>query len=165
MSRVSLSKRKLDEDEARDPARVRASALRLLARREHSSLELQGKLAARGYAPLAIEAVLAALEDKKLLSDVRFVEEFVAARVRRGSGPMKIREELRGRGVASELVDQAVAAHRGAWGAMAEEARRKRFGAVRPKDMQERARQARFLQQRGFSMEDIRKALKGDLEG
>jgi regulatory protein len=43
-------------------------------------------------------------------------------------------------------------------------ARRKRFGAELPGDMQERARQARFLQQRGFSMEDIRKALKGDIE-
>ena len=43
-------------------------------------------------------------------------------------------------------------------------ARRKRFGDDLPRDMQERARQARFLQQRGFSMDDIRKALKGDLE-
>ena len=84
MSRVSLSKRKLDEDEARDPARVRASALRLLARREHSSLELQGKLAARGFASEAIAAVLEVLADKQLLSDARFVEEFVAARVQIG---------------------------------------------------------------------------------
>ena len=161
---MSLKKRKPDAEAARDPKRVRAKALGFLARREHSAGELRRKLLERGYESTAVEAVLDVLADKKLLSDERFVEEFVAARVRRGSGPMKIREELRGRGVAAGLVDRAIAAHRGAWGRMAETARRKRFGATLPQDMQERARQARFLQQRGFSMEDIRAALKGDIE-
>ena len=162
---MSLKKpRKPDPDEARDPARVRAKALSLLARREHSAGELNRKLQERGYDSTAVEAVLSSLEREKLLSDGRFVEEFVAARVRRGSGPMKIREELRGKGVDSGLVEQAMAGHRGGWSAMAEAARRKRFGAALPKDMRERARQARFLQQRGFTMEDIRAALKGDIE-
>jgi regulatory protein len=162
---VSLKKpRKPDEDEARDPARVRAKALDLLARREHSAGELRRKLQERGYDSTAVEAVLSSLEGQKLLSDGRFVQEFVAARVRRGSGPMKIREELRGRGVAGELVDQALAGLKAGWNEAAAMARRKRFGAELPGDMQERARQARFLQQRGFSMEDIRKALKGDIE-
>jgi regulatory protein len=164
VSLLSLSKRKLDETEARDPARVREAALRLLARREHSEQELTAKLADRGYTPEAVATVTAALKDKRLLSDERFVEEFVAARTRRGSGPLKIREELRGRGIAPELVDQALGARKQEWAAGAEAARRKRFGAAPPKDFQERARQARFLQQRGFSLEDIRAALKGDPE-
>ncbi|HEV2111711.1 MAG TPA: regulatory protein RecX [Gammaproteobacteria bacterium] len=162
---MSLTKpRKPDPEQARDPARVRAKALSLLARREHSAGELRRKLLERGYDSTAVEAVLSSLEQQKLLSDGRFVEEFVAARVRRGSGPMKIREELRGKGVDAALVDQAVAAHQESWAAGAAAARRKRFGAALPKDMQERARQARFLQQRGFTMEDIRVALKGDIE-
>lgn len=162
---MSLKKpQKPDPEQARDPKRVRAKALGFLARREHSAGELGRKLEGRGYDSTAVEAVLSSLEREKLLSDSRFVEEFVAARVRRGSGPMKIREELRGKGVEPALVDQAMAAHRSAWGAMAEAARRKRFGAATPKDMPERARQARFLQGRGFSMEDIRAALKGDVE-
>jgi len=162
--RVSLKKQKPDPEEARDPKRVRAKALSLLARREHSAGELGRKLEVRGYDSTAVEAVLSSLEAKKLLSDERFVEEFVAARLRRGSGPLKIREELRGKGVDPELVDRAVTAHQGAWARMAGEARRKRFGSELPKDMQERARQARFLQQRGFSMDDIRAALKGEIE-
>jgi len=108
--------------------------------------------------------VLSSLQTEKLLSDARFVQEFVAARVRRGSGPMKIREELRGRGVRGELVAEALAGLKAGSAQGADAARRKRFGASLPKDMQERARQARFLQQRGFSMDDIRKALKGDVE-
>jgi len=161
---VSLKKPKPDEEAARDPARVRAKALALLARREHSAQELGRKLLERGYERTAVEAVLSSLEAQKLLSDARFVQEFVAARVRRGSGPLKIREELRGRGVSGELVDEAVRAHQEGWAAGAAEARRKRFGGKLPKDMKERARQARFLQQRGFSMQDIRAALKGDIE-
>jgi len=162
---MSLKKpQKPDPEQARDPARVRAKALGLLARREHSAGELGRKLEGRGYDSTAVEAVLSSLEQEKLLSDDRFVEEFVAARVRRGSGPMKIREELRGKGVDSGLVEQAMAARKGEWGGMAEEARRKRFGTAPPKDMTERARQGRFLQQRGFTMDDIRKALKGGVE-
>jgi regulatory protein len=155
---------KPDELAARDPARVRAKALGLLARREHSAGELKTKLLERGYESTAVEAVLSSLAQEKLLSDERFVQEFVAARVRRGSGPMKIRAELRGRGVEGELADLALAALKGASAEGAAAARRKRFGAELPKDMPERARQARFLQQRGFSMDDIRKALKGDAE-
>ena len=164
MSPTKTKPQKPDPDEARDPARVRAKALSLLARREHSAGELSRKLQERGYDSTAIQAVLSSLEQQKLLSDGRFVEEFVAARVRRGSGPLKIREELRGKGVDSALVDQVLATQKGAWAAGAAEARRKRFGAAPPKDMRERARQARFLQQRGFTMEDIRAALKGDIE-
>jgi regulatory protein len=136
----------------------------LLARREHTAVELRTKLLQRGYESTAVEAVLSSLQDEKLLSDARFVQEFVAARVRRGSGPMKIRAELQGRGVAGELVAEALAGLKAGSAQGADAARRKRFGATPPKDMQERARQARFLQQRGFSMDDIRKALKGDLE-
>lgn len=161
---MSLKKPRPDSEEARDPKRVRAKALSLLARREHSAGELGRKLEERGYDRTAVEVVLSSLEAKKLLSDERFVEEFVAARVRRGSGPLKIREELRGRGVDSMLVEQAMSAHQGAWVKRVAEARHKRFGAALPKDMQERARQARFLHGRGFSMDDIRAALKGDIE-
>lgn len=155
---------KPDELQARDPARVRAKALGFLARREHAAGELKAKLLDRGYESTAVEAVLSSLAQEKLLSDARFVQEFVAARVRRGSGPMKIREELRAKGVMGEMVEEALGSLKAASAEVAATARRKRFGATLPKDMPERARQARFLQQRGFSMDDIRKALKGDLE-
>lgn len=153
-------RRKPDEEEARDPVRVRAVALRLLARREHSIRELTTKLTARGYEQQTVLAVIEALADRNLLSDGRFVDEFVASRLRRGSGPVKIREELRGRGVAESLVDNALSERRSEWLTNAEAARRKRFGAPLPRDFEERARQARFLQQRGFTAEQIRQVLK-----
>lgn len=161
---MSLSKpRKPEGEAARDPARIRAAALRLLARREHSAQELTAKLLARGFEAEPVTGVVAALSARNLVSDARFVDEFVAARLRRGSGPAKIREELRGRGVEHGLVDATLDAHRENWLATAEAARRKRFGTALPGDYQERARQARFLQQRGFTAEQIRQVMKGDI--
>ncbi|HKT31622.1 MAG TPA: regulatory protein RecX [Gammaproteobacteria bacterium] len=162
---MSRSKPKKPEGEAaRDSVRIQASALRLLARREHSVQELAAKLLARGFEPEPVAEVVAALSAKNLVSDARFVDEFVAARLRRGSGPAKIREELRGRGVEQGLVDATLVAQRENWLATAEAARRKRFGAAAPRNYQERARQARFLQQRGFTAEQIRQVLKGDID-
>jgi regulatory protein len=162
---VSLSKPKKPEGEdASDPARIRAVALRLLVRREHSVQEITAKLTTRGYQREAVSAVVAVLAAENLLSDTRFVEEFVASRARRGSGPVKIREELRGRGVDETLVETTLMGHAQTWAANAASVRRKRFGAALPRDYAERARQARFLQQRGFSMDAIRAALKGDTD-
>ena len=162
---MSLSKpRRLEGEAARDPARIRAAALRLLARREHSVQELTAKLLVRGFEAEPVTAAVGALTTKNLVSDARFVDEFVAARLRRGSGPAKIREELRGRGVEQGLVDATLGAQRESWLAIAEAARRKRFGAALPRGFQERARQARFLQQRGFTAEQIRQVMKGDID-
>jgi len=156
--------KKLEDEAARDPARIRASALRLLARREHSVRELTAKLLARGFEPEPVTETVAALSAKNLVSDARFVEEFIAARLRRGSGPAKIREELRGRGVDAARVDTELAERRSEWLINAEAARHKRFGAALPRDYQERARQARFLQQRGFTADQIRQVLKGEID-
>ena len=56
-------------------------------------------------------------------------------------------------------VDAALEAAAEDWAAIAREVRRKRFGVSPPGDYRERARQARFLQYRGFSAEQIRAAL------
>ncbi|MGH8282566.1 MAG: regulatory protein RecX [Gammaproteobacteria bacterium] len=162
---MSLSKPKKPEGEdARDPARIRALALKLLTRREHSTQELTAKLTARGYEPHAVTAVIESLAAKNLLSDTRFVKEFAASRVRRGSGPAKIRDELRKRGVDESLVETTLVEYHDQWLVNAAAVRRKRFGAPPPRDYAERARQARFLQQRGFTAEQIRQILKQDFE-
>ncbi|MGA9853318.1 MAG: regulatory protein RecX [Gammaproteobacteria bacterium] len=162
---MSPSKSKKPEGEdARDPVRIRALAIKLLARREHSARELTAKLTTRGYESGAVAAVIEALAVKNLLSDARFVEEFVASRARRGSGPVKIRDELRGRGVDAILVETALAEYHDQWLVNAAAVHRKRFSAAPPRDYAERARQARFLQQRGFTAEQIRQVLKGDVE-
>jgi len=136
-----------------------------LARREHSEQELARKLAARGYDADTVAATLAALVADRLLSNARFAETFVHARIQRGSGPQKIRAELRERGVSDALIDASLETHEADWRELARAVREKRFGSSQPGDFRERSRQMRFLQQRGFSAEQIKGVFRnGDFD-
>jgi regulatory protein len=136
-----------------------------LARREHSEQELARKLSARGYAEDTVAETLAALVADRLLSNARFAEAFVHSRIQRGSGPQKIRAELRERGVSDELINTCLDAHADSWRELAREVRAKRFGNTQPADFRERSRQMRFLQQRGFSAGQISSAFQdGDAD-
>lgn len=127
----------------------------LLARREHSLAELRLKLADREFPPEDIEAALTALAREGLVSDERFLEAFIAARIRKGQGPIRIRAELRQRGIDAATIDAALdAAHD--WCALARAVRAGRFGGTSPVDVRERARQSRFLEYRGFTSGQIR---------
>ena len=136
-----------------------ACALRLLVRREHSERELRFKLERRDTDDAVIDAVLAQLVDEGYLSDARFAEVFVRSRHERGVGPLRIRVELRERGVDDQLVELAFRELAADWFDAARQQRDKRFGETPPQDFRERARQMRFLQQRGFSGEQARAAL------
>ncbi len=136
---------------------LKNKALRLLARREHSRAELTQKLSADGTRE-DIQAVLDQLEQSGLLSDARFAESFVASRALR-FGSAKLRHSLRARGVADEVIAAALFAGAGSETARAREVWQRKFG-VSPADRSDYARQARFLQQRGFTAEVIRKVLK-----
>jgi len=147
---------KLKPEQATDGVAIRRLALDLLARREHSRRELARKLATRGIQDRAVvDEVLAALEAEGLLSDVRFVEQFIWSRVQRGAGPLKIHAELRERGVDERLIEDSIEALADDWPALLREVREKRFGRAVPDDLRERSRQMRFLQQRGFTAEQI----------
>ena len=69
-------------------------AMRWLARRDYARLELGRRLRGRGMPPDRIEAVLDDLEKHNMQSDARFAETFVNARVSRGQGPFRSRNEL-----------------------------------------------------------------------
>ncbi|MDH5182063.1 MAG: recombination regulator RecX [Gammaproteobacteria bacterium] len=138
---------------------VRSSALDLLARREHSSRELTDKLVAKGYDRSEIAPALQALSREGLLSDERFAEAFVSSRLQRGSGPQRINQELQQRGINTELIDACLDERDEVWFRSARQVREKKFGRQLPTDFQERARQMRFLQYRGFTMAQIRHAV------
>jgi len=142
-----------------DERTVRTAALALLAGRDFGRAELAGRLEKRGYPVEVIAAVVAALVAERLLSEERFTGQFVRQHAARGHGPVRIRMDLRERGVADADIDDALDAAAEDWTAIARETRRKRFGAAGPADWHERARQGRFLQYRGFSAEQIRAAL------
>jgi regulatory protein len=145
-----------------DESACTRAALSLLARREHSRDELLRKLEARGFAAGVVAAAVAALERTGALAQARFTESFVRSRVARGQGPRRIRVELAQRGVAEAEIEDALAAAAVDWLTAVRAVRRKRFGAQLPRELRERARQARFLEYRGFDAAQVRAALELD---
>ena len=148
------------KDEADSPVELRARALRLLARREHSRAELERKLGPHAGSPETIAGVVEALAQKKQLSDARFAEER-ARSLSRKFGAGRIRQDLKARGVDQETIDR-ISSEGDLERARAILARKYRAPAA---TREERAKRMRFLQGRGFSFEVIRQLLDGRLDG
>lgn len=138
---------------------VRHYAMDLLARREHSRAELARKLATKGYEVAEIDEALDGLTTEGLQSDARYAEHFVAARAGRGQGPMRIRADLAAAGVDGSLIDDAFANADIDWRARARAVALKKFGEAPAQDYEEKTRRMRFLNQRGFGMDEIRAAV------
>lgn len=142
---------------------LRQRAVRLLARRDHTRLELTRKLAGHG-ADEDVAAVVDELAARGLQSDARFAQAYVDAQGAR-LGAARLRQTLRQKGVADELARDALGTD-----TLADEASRaravwaKKFRTA-PADAREWARQARFLQSRGFAADLIRKLLREPGEG
>ena len=137
--------------------------MRFLARREHSREELRRKLAARVQEGEDLEGVLDELAGKGWLSDARFAEQTARAKARR-FGPLKLAYYLRSRGVGEEAIAAGLRAAGSDGCASLEKVWASRFSGP-PADPREKARQVRFLQGRGFSLDEALrfiKSLKGN---
>jgi len=141
---------------------LRERALRLLARREHSRAELGRKLAAHANPEDDIESLLGDLSRRKLLSDERYAESR-AHSLSRKFGAARIAHELRAKGLDKGLAEQASGAARATEVERAREVWRRKF-RVAPQTREERAKQMRFLQSRGFSFDAIRAVVSGPRE-
>lgn len=136
---------------------LKTRALGYLARREHSRLELEKKLAAHAEDPAELSAMLDALEQQGFLSARRMLEQVVQVR-RKRFGSQRIVHELREKGIAEDLIAAALPALKQTELDAAREVWRKRFAAP-PSDAKEHGKQMRFLLGRGFAPEVIRRVL------
>ncbi len=111
-----------------------------------------------------LEAVLNSLQDAGYQSDERFAEVFTRSRLSSGYGAMRVRQELRQKGIASELVEQALEVEEADGYTQALDACRRRFGETLPNNPKEYARRMRFLVNRGFSFDEAKKAINTPAE-
>ena len=138
-------------------AEIREIAVRYLARREYGVQELRQKLVQRGADSTMADTVVSDLVDENLVSDQRFTEMYVRMRIRRLFGPLKIRAELRSRGVADHLIGAAMPDGEEAWFDTASQwAAKKHRGEL---DYAGRAKIYRSLMNRGFTHEQANIAL------
>jgi regulatory protein len=133
----------------------------MLARRDYATLELRARLTERGFSDEAVAAAITELTRERLLDDARYAQNYVTYHAGRGQGPIRIAAELRRHGVDAAAVDAALESGPD-WQALARKVCRARFGLQPPSDWSQKARQARFLQYRGFSSDHIRAAVGAD---
>jgi regulatory protein len=162
MRRLGRRSRVTAED-ARDPTRIRGSAIALLARRDFASGELRRKLTHQGYAEDLVTEAVDELVAEGVLNDTRYLENYVSYHADRGEGPLRIESELQEFGIPSDLIQAALDSGPD-WKTRAREVRIRRFGPEVPDTWPQKAKQARFLQYRGFTSDQIRAALGPDFE-
>lgn len=167
--------------------RLRQRAIRLLAAREYSRVQLERRLAvdrSRQQAPAhqasddptagrcgpdaqaalpdraaCIEWVLDDLQTRGWLNDERFARELVRRQSPR-TGVLRLRHELQRQGVDAGIADRLLRDARGGEAARAHALWQRRFGAP-SSDPRERARQARYLSSRGFSADIVCRIVSG----
>ncbi len=136
---------------------AQAIALRYLGRREYAAAELARKLQQREIEETIAWQAIEALQEAGLQSDCRFAEAFVRQRVGSFNGPIKIRAQLRQRGLGDALIAQALSEQGTDWHELAADwAARKHRGTL---DEKQRARLYRGGRSRGFSHDQIMRAI------
>lgn len=143
-------------------SRATNQAVRLLAHRPRARRELQTRLRRNGFSDQAISAALNRMEELGYINDQQFATYWVENRAEhRPRGRRLIAQELRAKGVAPDVIEQAVdEAEIDEYG-QALELARQRSGRMQGLESQVwRRRMAGFLQRRGYSMEIVRRVLE-----
>lgn len=136
---------------------LRQRALDYLGKREYSYVELWQKLKPFAEESDDIPALLDDFKKRGWLSDARFTEQMVHARQHK-FGSARIAYELREKGIAEHLIEEAIEQVKDSELENAKEIWRKKFKTA-PGSREEWAKQARFLQSRGFGFDLIKKVL------
>jgi regulatory protein len=135
-------------------ASVYNKALDIISRREHSEKEIKNKLLEKFDTPELIDEIISKLIENNLINNVRYAEMYVHVRKRKGFGPKKIKFELMTKGIDDSISSIAII-EEGSWKEAAQKAFNKKFRNGASNEFKERNKQKSFLQNRGFSFEEI----------
>ena len=141
-----------------EPKAIRIKIMDFLSRREHSSKEIFQKLSPRVESKELLEEEIEKLQADGLLSDERFAESYFQSRKNRGYGPLRIRNELKQRGVGDQIFYPL--SNEIEWSEFALEALRKKVSGNMPTETKEILKLKRFLNYRGFDFQDIDRAFE-----
>ena len=140
--------------------KIKTAVYRILAQRESSSAKIEQKLLTKGFPAEEIGPALEALRQDGTVSDKRFAESYIRYRQNRGYGPLRIRQELQTHGLSKEMIEDQLDITDNAWFTEIRTIWRKHFKGRLPADQRERAKQLRFLYNRGFTQDQINSILK-----
>jgi regulatory protein len=136
------------------PLNIQSYVLRLLAKRDHSRLELKRKLLQKHFPLDLIESTLDDFSAKGWQDDLRFAQMYARVRIEKGDGPLKIRAKFRECGLSETVTAEVLSQDNTFWQQQLQRKWTKKCGAA-SKNLASRAKQQRFLQSRGFTLEQI----------
>ena len=139
---------------------ARERALGWLTRREYAARELTERLLQTGFEQDEVDQLVFDLQQQGLQSDDRFAEVFCRHRVGQSYGPVRIRAEMRSRGLEAELVEHHLNQIETDWFELATDLCRRRYGAEPIIDLKEKSRRYRYLSNRGFTGEQVQYAIE-----
>ena len=139
-----------------EPKAIRLKIMDFLSRREHSSREILKKMSNRVESKEMLLDSIKELVDDGLLSDERFAESYFQSRKNKGYGPLRIRNELKQRGVGDQIFSSL--SNEVDWSKYALEALKKKMNGDLPSEIKDVLKLKRFLNYRGFDFQDIDRA-------
>ena len=142
---------------------LKGRALRYLAAREHSRMELERKLKPHAKSAEQLGQVLDDLAAKDFISEARVVESVINRRSAK-FGAARVRHELMGKGLDADVVLEAMEGLKTTEVDRAREIWRRKFDGP-ALDAAGRAKQMRFMAARGFSGDTIRKVVSNVDQG
>lgn len=137
---------------------MRIMAINLLSRREYSLYELSQKLEPRSQNSGQVPHLLEYLVQSGYQSDQRFAESFLRSRISRALGPMRIKRELKDKGIDSDLIDQVFETDVD-WFELAFESAHKKSQSLDLSDYKDKQKLYRYLAYRGFTMDHMQYAI------
>jgi regulatory protein len=141
-------------------AEMRRAALDWLGRRDYSGAEITRKLRRKFGEEADPSAVLDWLQEHRFLDESRYLDVLIRSAIERGHGLLRLRQDLKQRGINAPLIEQALSNLEVDWFELARRLRERRFGQKPVTDQKEKARQLRYLQYRGFTVEQCFHALE-----
>lgn len=143
--------------------KIRGYVYRNLAMREWARKMLYQKVVAKFEDTKMVNEVLDEFEDEGLLCNIRFAEAYIrSSRDSRGYGPIKTKMRLIEKGLSTHQYDHYLCENHEIWSIRCHREREKKFGQM-PESLEDKAKQHRFLQQRGFNNIQIKHAFMNDL--
>ena len=141
-----------------DSKAIRLKIMDFLSRREHSTKEIFTKMSSRVESKGLLEVEIENLKQEGLISDERFAESYFHSRKNKGYGPLRIRNELKQRGVGDKLYYPL--ANEIEWSEFALEVLKKKVRGNMPTETKEILKLKKFLNYRGFNFQDIDRAFR-----
>lgn len=137
-------------------------ALYLLSKRDYSEKELRHKLTLKEYEEQEIEQAVERAKENGWQSDERFCAGYIRYRSRQGIGALRLKQELRLKGIADWQIEDELDKAEIDWYELAETV----FEKKRPNrwDLKAKQKMWRFMISRGFERDQFYDLLKVDYE-